>query len=414
MNRFHTLILGFLLLCVTPALVLAQVDDCPAIVEAALEAVESFCDGAGRNQACYGNISLTAEPQPGAEDFQFEQVGDIVDVSQIQTMTLEPLDAEAGIWGVALMRIQANIPETLPGQNVTFVLFGDVQITNDVEADDPDYNPMQAFTLTTGIGDAACDEAPESGLIVQTPDGVGEITFNVNGVDVAMGSTIIFQAMPDEEMRISAIEGSAVVNIDDEIHTAIAGTRLRIPVGPDGRPTGPPPLPEAYGENQFRHVPIGALERRIDIHAPLGDADLQTVHRRMEMGEPPCGAEPFPPCDHFPEGFFTTRRPCLSRPGGQGRECEHPGLPDTGIGGDERPCRPGQDCDRPNIDRPDCPPRQTNCEPPDGSDGQPPPRNPDEGSNQPPPRDPTPRAPGSGGNSNPPPPPPPPTPTPGR
>ena len=40
------------------------------------------------------------------------------------------MNASTGAWGVALMRIQANLPDTLPGQNVTMLIFGDVQIQN--------------------------------------------------------------------------------------------------------------------------------------------------------------------------------------------------------------------------------------------------------------------------------------------
>jgi hypothetical protein len=37
---------------------------------------------------------------------------------------------------VALLSLQANLPDTLPGQNVTFVLYGDTEITNQVVVDD--------------------------------------------------------------------------------------------------------------------------------------------------------------------------------------------------------------------------------------------------------------------------------------
>ena len=33
-----------------------------------------------------------------------------------------------GEWGVSLMQLQANLPDTLPGQNVTVLLFGDVTL----------------------------------------------------------------------------------------------------------------------------------------------------------------------------------------------------------------------------------------------------------------------------------------------
>ena len=103
---------------------------------------------------------------------------------------MSELNEDAGVWGVAVMSLQADIPNTLPGQNVTFILFGDVMIEN---AASDEQTPMQAFYLRTGIGDVACEEAPESGLLIQTPDGIDEVTFNVNGVDVQVGSTVLFQ-----------------------------------------------------------------------------------------------------------------------------------------------------------------------------------------------------------------------------
>jgi hypothetical protein len=37
-------------------------------------------------------------------------------------------------WGIALMKIQANLPDTIPGQNVSMLIFGDVLIENQADA----------------------------------------------------------------------------------------------------------------------------------------------------------------------------------------------------------------------------------------------------------------------------------------
>jgi hypothetical protein len=101
------------------------------------------------------------------------------------------------------MRLQANLPDTLPGQNVTVLLFGNVQF--EVAESDPG---VQAFYVQTGLGDAPCLEAPESGLLVQTPQGVREVVFQLNAVDVTLSSTAYFQAVPSSELVASVIEGS--------------------------------------------------------------------------------------------------------------------------------------------------------------------------------------------------------------
>jgi hypothetical protein len=238
-------------------------------------------------------VALTVEPQSGATDFVFEQQGDIVEVADIATLELAPLDEVTGEWGMVLMRLQADIPDATPGTNVTFLLFGDVTIENVATAEQ---NPMQAFYLQTGIGDAPCETAPDSGVMIQTPDGVETVSFNINGVDVEIGSTVLFQAQPDAEMTISPIEGAAVIELEGEAFSAIAGTSLRIPIGADLRPSGLPPLPESYTLRDVQGLPVGLMQRPIGIEPPLSAEGQALLHETINQGLPPCGVDPLPPC----------------------------------------------------------------------------------------------------------------------
>ncbi|MEL6526993.1 MAG: SH3 domain-containing protein, partial [Chloroflexota bacterium] len=43
---------------------------------------------------------------------------------------------DTGEWGVALMNVQADLPNSLPGQNVTFFLLGDTEVENAISAED--------------------------------------------------------------------------------------------------------------------------------------------------------------------------------------------------------------------------------------------------------------------------------------
>lgn len=283
--------------------IIGQSNDCPAIVETALNSLDTICTDVGRNQACYGNVSIETEFQSDITEIYFADIGDIIDVSTIQSMQLSPMDEAEDKWGLVLLQLQANIPDTLPGQNVTFLLFGDVQIT-DASDDftDTDLTPMQAFYLKTGIGDAGCEEAPESGMLVQTPDGVSEVAFNINGVDVAMGSTILFQAQANSEMRVSAVEGAAMMELDGDIHTAVAGTELRIPIDENFRPTGPPPPPEAYREDTLRRVPSERLDRSVLPPPPMSDERVEQAHEMIRNGQSLCDMEGFPDCENLPTG----------------------------------------------------------------------------------------------------------------
>jgi uncharacterized protein YgiM (DUF1202 family) len=338
-------------------LVLAQ-EDCIAIVQAALDATDRACDATGRNQACYGNIRMSAEPREGVADFSFDNPGEIVDVAGVQTLTLMPWDAAEHVWGIALMQLQTSLPDTLPGQNVTFLLFGDVKIDDAVEtntepvtievtaqsnvnvrsgpsSDDervaglsdgetviasgrnaesdwlritlddnsfgwvsadlvevadeisllnvidpivepaPTTTPMQAFYFRSGIGDAPCADAPDSGILVQTPDGVGQIEFTVNEVNISLGSTIYLQAQPGGDMTISVVEGQAEVEAVGVTVVAPAGTRVRVPLNNNRQASGPPDGPEPYGN--LSSLPVTVLERDITIAPPLTDEETATL-----------------------------------------------------------------------------------------------------------------------------------------
>jgi len=105
---------GSYFLLLVPALVFAQ-GDCPTIVQEALTATHQVCAATGRNQACYGNVTLNAVPQPGVSDLHFSQPGDLTAVSGIQALTLSSRVLDSGEWGIALMSLQANLPDILPG-----------------------------------------------------------------------------------------------------------------------------------------------------------------------------------------------------------------------------------------------------------------------------------------------------------
>lgn len=297
---FH-LIIGLML---SVSLAAAQANNCPAVVETALQAVSEVCSDTGRNQACYANVSLEAQPQPDVSDFRFEASGDIVDVVDIASIRLNPLNPETGEWGVAVMQLQTSIPGTLPGQNVTFILFGDVELTSATTPEQVasgEVAPMQAFYLTTGIGTVGCEEAPENGLIVQTPEGVGEISFTVNDIEVQMGSTVLFQAQPAGDMTVTTVEGSAVLNINGEFHPVIAGTLVRARLNERLQPIGLPEPPETYDENIADRLPIiNVLRRPIEVQRPFEEAELNRLREIIANNEPPCGQAPLPSCDHVP------------------------------------------------------------------------------------------------------------------
>lgn len=227
------------------SIAVAQQDTCPDLVADALAATDSACTGISRNQACYGNISINAELAD--DELTFDQQGDTVDLTDIERMTLSPYIEADSSWGVALLSVQANIPDTVPGQNVTFLLFGDVDIANAGDA-------MEAFYFSSGVGTAGCKEA-QNGILITTPQGVGTIELVANNVSIELGSTAFLTAEPAEMMTVALLGGNATVTADGESQSFEGGFFVEIPIDEDLEPIGPPTEPEELVEEMIVDLP---------------------------------------------------------------------------------------------------------------------------------------------------------------
>ncbi len=263
---------------------------CPTLVKQALEAIGPNCGGLGRNTACYGFNKVGATfSQAVADDF-FIKPSDQAVLSTVATLSTAPLDTQLNEWGVAVMSVQANIPDSLPGQAVRFILLGNSEMENAVAppgieptpqpltvkvttsanirsgptrnanvvsgapagteltadglSDDGDWvrvtvnatvvgwisrdlvksdsdisslpvvngipqTPMQAFRLKTDVTGLDCTDAP-SLLMVQGPKNV-KIQITANGVDVQLGSTLVFKTTEDKKFHIATIDGTGRV-----------------------------------------------------------------------------------------------------------------------------------------------------------------------------------------------------------
>ena len=125
-------------------------DACGVIVETALNMAGQLCADLGRNQACYGHALLEAELQPGSEGVSFARLGDRTGLDTLSLLRLSALDETSGQWGVALLKAQASLPDTLPGQNVTLVLFGQTELGLLQTTAETDSGPSVAVIVLAG------------------------------------------------------------------------------------------------------------------------------------------------------------------------------------------------------------------------------------------------------------------------
>jgi hypothetical protein len=335
----------------------AQSDYCPTMVEQAMAETNQACQSTRRNQACYGHLAIEAEPHPDASNFRFAQSGDIADLFDVNSLRLSSLDSENNLWGVALLRVQANLPSTMPGQNVTMIVFGDTEIadatgigpsmsvttstsanvnirslpeskavvigtlttgdytrasgrTRDgswlrvrvpsnrsigwvyrplVRSDDdinalsivnleqPQYGPMQAFYLRTGIGAPRCAEIPDSGILIQSPEGAGMIHLSINQVNIEMGSTLFFETDDTNSLMVNVVEGAAHVNSLGVTRPVVAGSRVRVPLDTTLAPIDAPTVLEPYDAGRMSALPIQSLERNVSIAPAISEEEARRV-----------------------------------------------------------------------------------------------------------------------------------------
>ncbi len=265
--------------------VTAQINSCPALVEEALIAVGDNCANLDRNSACYGYNQVTATFLEEFPADYFSTPADRTSLVHLDSLVTASMDLANDRWGVAVMNIQANLPNTVPGQGVIMMLVGDAEVRNDVAPDDANEitdpistatlqdtilytspsptaeaiatiasneivlvdgfdstltrlrmvndgvigwvdsthvarlaamenlpiigasrpSPMQAFYLSTGIGQSECTEA-DSMIAVQSPENI-TVDLTVNGVDIRVGSLVTFKNLDQNIINLTVHRG---------------------------------------------------------------------------------------------------------------------------------------------------------------------------------------------------------------
>jgi hypothetical protein len=210
---------------------------CEELLGKAMNASYDGCEMIGSNQICYGNFDVTA--QLVAESVaQFASLGDTIPINQLVTLNTAPMDVYHDIWGIAVFKLQANMPGTIPGQNVTFLVFGDTGLYN-FSGD------MYSIYFSTGIGSVTCSQVPD-GLMIDVPDG-GGVVFNANGVELALQGDSVLAANPGANMSVSMLNGTGTVTSEGQSQNLSAGEMVTIPLSDDlqaeGAPSNPVSLP---------------------------------------------------------------------------------------------------------------------------------------------------------------------------
>lgn len=203
MARLSALIFSSLIL-LFGALLPVSAQSCGEPAAQALAQVGTTCGGLADNSACYGHDGVIAS---FSQPVSFAAPGSIAPLPPLQSVVTLPFNASTGEWGIAVLRLDANLPGVLPGQNTTMLLMGDAQLTAGGEAG----APMQAFAVRVGIGQPQCAGLPPSSITINGPRRAN-LDLTVNGASIRLGSSVIIrQGGAQGQLRFLVTAGRVVV-----------------------------------------------------------------------------------------------------------------------------------------------------------------------------------------------------------
>ena len=251
-----------------------EADDltCSQIVAAALQTADPACEGLGRNQACYGNHLVEAQFQQGIQA-TFDSAGDFAQLQGLRLISTSPLDETQSLWGIAMVMAQADLPETLPGQNITFLFYGGATLDN--------VSPtMEAVIVSTGFGSATCAGAPSAAVLLQSPDGT-KSTMNINGASVTLGSTIHITAVRNDVLTLAVVNGTALVEAFGTTRAVSPGAQITMPLN-GLQVSGAPSELQPFDLATISLAPFNLLPNPVQIPAPIAPSGNPTPEPETE------------------------------------------------------------------------------------------------------------------------------------
>lgn len=117
---------------------------CQALVSRAIEELTERCTDMRRGTACYGSGTVEATFFGTAAPVTFNKPGDRAPLSDMHTIRTAPLDLETGTIGAAMLKLDLDVPASLPGVGAIIIMLGDVAIENGVL-------PQEALKLDTFV-----------------------------------------------------------------------------------------------------------------------------------------------------------------------------------------------------------------------------------------------------------------------
>ena len=215
---------------------------CQVLIDKAIQASGDYCGNTESNKACYGNTTIKADLVPASTQ-RFSERGDIVAVKELSRLTASPLNLDNSEWGIAVFKLIANLPRSLPGETVTMVVFGNATLDNT----SGDSENLESFYFSSELGQIICEKVPFDGLMITSPDGSG-IRFHINGAELTLMGSASIKAIKNGQMEVSVYKGSARVVSNGQEQYVGAGNKSSVQLGGENgsqsisAPSEPEPL----------------------------------------------------------------------------------------------------------------------------------------------------------------------------
>ncbi len=142
------------------------------------------------------------------------------------TVTANGLYSEGG-W------LRVEVPDTSAIGWVSLEIIsttGDINSLNIVDVDTPFLRPFQLMSIVTGMDDAPCNDTPESGVLLQSPNIVDSVEMTINGVDLRVSGTVYLQSQANNALILRQIDGNSLIRSGSETRWLVSGGEVSIPL----------------------------------------------------------------------------------------------------------------------------------------------------------------------------------------
>ncbi len=133
----------------------------------------------------------------------------------------------------------------------------------------PEFGSMQSFLFESRPIADDCQDTPDSGIVLQTPNGLAnDARLAVNGATLEFNGTVFLRAQADAQLLVSVLEGVAEISAASATQVLPAGAEASVPLDEEGLASGAPSAAQPYRLEDLLDIPVRLLPRNFVIAEP--------------------------------------------------------------------------------------------------------------------------------------------------